>query len=406
MPGWDDFDTIAMLEAWEQLPSATAFLRDTFFSNVRTFETEAVQVDLYVGKRRLAPFVARYQGGRALPIEPFVSAMHIPPKFAPERVLPAEDLLYRGMGETIYSQRSPSERAAIILQRDMRDCDESITRREEWLCAQCLLKRRIELIGDGGGRFDIIYDTEPHNPNTPVPWSNTSLANPLHDLAQAQAAVRRRSGLNADIAIMAPDVANYFLSNLNVQGIMNLRNMQVGTVEPRIQSEQVDFICRLTYPSLEIYTYDEYYLDYRMLGTPPELTDVDASYMPSGQVLLGPSDSPGFMIYGGIVQYETPIGSQAVTYARERVPLLFTDLDSQLRKFRFTSRPLPQPVNTKGFFAFNVLDKGDPLAEFPTYSDIQPLLASAMAAKVEGPQAQQQPQPAKGTQPQPPPSKK
>src|SRR5215831_17449802 len=133
MPGWDDFDTIAMLEAWEQMPSARAFLRDTFFSNIRTFETEAVQVDLWRGKRRLAPFVARYQRGRLLPIEPFVSAMHIPPKFVPERVLPAEDLLYRDRGETVYSQRSPTDRAAVILRRDMQECDESITRREEWL---------------------------------------------------------------------------------------------------------------------------------------------------------------------------------------------------------------------------------------------------------------------------------
>jgi hypothetical protein len=269
----------------------------------------------------------------------------------------------------------------------MTDCDESITRREEWLCAQCLLKGKIELIGDGGGRFDIIYDTDPRNPNTPVPWSQTSLSNPIQDLAQAQAHVRRRSGLNANIAIMSPNAANYFLQNLNVQAIMNLRNMQIGTVEPSVQSEHVDFICRLTFPSIEIYTYDEFYLDWRILPPGTDYQEVDAAYMPSGQVLLGPSASPGFMIYGGIVQYEMPIGSQAVTYAQPRVPLLFTDLDSQLRKFRFTSRPLPQPVNTYGFFGFNCLDLGDPAATFPSYADVHALAANALAQKAEDAQA-------------------
>jgi hypothetical protein len=85
------------------------------------------------------------------------------------------------------------------------------------------------------------------------------------------------------------------------------------------------------------------------------------------------------MVYGGVVQYEPPQGSPPVSYANERVPLLFTDIDSQVRKFRFTSRPLPEPTNTKAFFGANALEKGNSEAEFPNYTDLWTPEAASVA---------------------------
>lgn len=364
MAGFDDFDTIALLEAYSQMPTPAAFLRDTFFSNTRTFETESVQVDLYVGKRRMAPFLARYQGGRALLVEGFRSQTHTPPKFAPTRILPAEDLLYRGLGETPFGGKSPTERAAEILQRDMFECDSSITRREEWMVAACMLDGAIAIKGDGGGEFAIVYDADPRNPNTPISWEDVATADPLMDLAQMQTEVRRKANATANIAILAPDAAAAFIKNTKVQNIMNLRNLHIGTVEPSIESDQVAFICRLNWPQIEIYSYDEWYLDIDEQGQ-----EINAPYLPPGTILVGSTDSPGFMIYGGIIQYE-PGATTPSAYAAERVPLLFTDVDNQVRKFRFTSRPLPVPLNVKAHFGANAFGKGNAAATFPNYTDI------------------------------------
>lgn len=364
MAGFDDFDTIGLLEAYEQMPKPEAFLRDTFFGNTRTFETESVQVDLYVGKRRMAPFLARYQGGRALLVEGFRTQLHTPPKFAPSRVLPAEDLLYRGLGETPYGGRSPTQRAADILSRDMFECDASITRREEWMCSNCLLTGSVAMKGDGGGEFAIVYDSDPRNPNTPISWEESATCDPLMDLAQMQAQVRRAAGVNADVAILAADAAAAFMRSQKVRDFLNIRNLYIGTVQPSIESDQVTFICRLAWPDIEIYSYDEFYLDFDAEGH-----EIDAPFMPPGTVLVGSTESPGFMIYGGIIQYE-PGQTTPSVYAAERVPLLFTDVDNQVRKFRFTSRPLPVPMNVKGHFGANALGKGNAEATFPNFTDL------------------------------------
>lgn len=364
MAGFDDFDTIGLLEAYEQMPKPEAFLRDTFFSNTRTFETESVQVDLYVGKRRMAPFLARYQGGRALLVEGFQTHMHTPPKFAPSRVLPAEDLLYRGLGETPYGGKSPTQRAADILSRDMFECDASITRREEWMCSNCMLAGSVAMKGDGGGEFAIVYDSEPRNPNTPISWQDSENCDPLMDIAQMQTWIRRNAGIDGDIVVMAADAAAAFVKSKQVRDILNLRNLYIGAVEPSIVNPQVTFICRLAWPDIEVYSYDEFYLDFDEHGA-----EIDAPYLPSGTVLVGSTESPGFMIYGGIIQYE-PGQTTPTAYAAERVPLLFTDVDNQVRKFRFTARPLPVPLNVRGHFGANCFGHGNEEAKFPNFTDL------------------------------------
>jgi Phage major capsid protein E len=365
MAGFDDFDTVALLDAHSEMPRPVAFLKDTFFSNERTFETESVQVDLFRGKRRMAPFVARYQLGRALLVDGFQTQTHTPPKFAPERTLPAEDLLYRGIGEHSFGGQSPTARAAEILSRDMFEVDASITRREEWMCSNAIFRGSIAIRGDGGGEFAIVYDPDELNPNTPVSWEDVRNADPMLDLAQMQAQVRRHSGVNPNIAILSADAATAFIRNLKVQSLMNVRNLHLGDVRPTVQSEQIAFICRLTFPSIEVYTYDEYYLDIDAEGR-----EIDAPFIPPGSVLVGATNAPGFMVYGGIIQYEPPRFGPPVTYASTRVPLLWTDIDNQLRRLRMTSRPLPVPMDVKGHFGANALGKGNPNATFPNFTDI------------------------------------
>lgn len=55
-----------LAEVVRQAPPVHTYFRDTFFSNVRTFPTERVDIDLVKGDRRMAAFVHPRIGGQVL----------------------------------------------------------------------------------------------------------------------------------------------------------------------------------------------------------------------------------------------------------------------------------------------------------------------------------------------------
>ena len=55
-----------LAEVVRQAPPLHTFFRDTFFTNVRTFVTERVDIDIIKGNRRMAAFVHPKAGGQVL----------------------------------------------------------------------------------------------------------------------------------------------------------------------------------------------------------------------------------------------------------------------------------------------------------------------------------------------------
>jgi hypothetical protein len=53
----DMFERRTMLAALESLPPKRTFLKDLFFSNVITSNTEKIDVDIYKGNQKMAAFV-------------------------------------------------------------------------------------------------------------------------------------------------------------------------------------------------------------------------------------------------------------------------------------------------------------------------------------------------------------
>lgn len=381
MSFYDQFTTRAMLEAFAEEPRTSSFLRDMFFSRTQTFPTQEVEIDFYFGKRRLAPFVAPYQGGRALLREGFRSQIHRPPRFAPERLLPAEDFLLRGIGSPgAFSTAGPGpeDMIAATLQRDRQECDAAITMREEELIKQVLTTGGIRLFADGGAEFALVF--APHvAANLPIPWTQEN-ADPLGDLALMQAAVRTRSGINPNVAILSSDAGAAFMQSARVRAWMNYLNARIGRIDPQVSEDGTSaMIGQFLYPQIEIWIYDNYYLRYDPEAIDPvnnPTGEVSTPMLPSGTVIVLSSHHPGTMVYGGIGQLE-PSGAEMVHQA-ERVPLIITDVDNQVRKFRLSSRPLPVPINALGYAVANALGNGEDGPPEPSWPDIpRPFVPSA-----------------------------
>ncbi len=91
-------------------------------------------------KRKLAPFVAPRKGGKILTREGFVTNSITTPKLAPERIMTVDDIVKRGLGENVYSKKTPEERADELLAEDLRDLEKAIADRTEWLVREILFK--------------------------------------------------------------------------------------------------------------------------------------------------------------------------------------------------------------------------------------------------------------------------
>ena len=55
-----------LAEVVKQAPATHTYFRDTFFTNIKTFSTERVDIDLVKGDRRMAAFVHPRVGGKVL----------------------------------------------------------------------------------------------------------------------------------------------------------------------------------------------------------------------------------------------------------------------------------------------------------------------------------------------------
>jgi len=201
------------------------FFRDTFFNNVDTQPTEQIDVDFRKGKRKMAPFVAPRVGGITMDRQGFTTRSYTPPKIAPQRVLTKDDISNRAMGENVYSTRTPEERAAQILGKDLSELDEMITRREEWMCREIIINGKCVMKGyvddKDSNTIDQEIDYSFTNKETLIGdalW-NLSTSKKLADLKRWRLAVIKKTGKAPTVCIMSSDVADLFLADTAVQNI-------------------------------------------------------------------------------------------------------------------------------------------------------------------------------------------
>lgn len=335
------YDTKTMLEAIENKKPVFTFIRDVFFGDVETIVTEKAEVDIKKGKRKMAPFVAPRIGGVVIEREGFKTDTITTPKIAPKRVITAEDLKKRTLGENVYSNRTPAERAMIMLSNDLIELDEAITRREEWMCTQVLLGNSIDLDLEGATQNIDFGFTNKVTLSTTKLWSaNTS--KPLKDLTDWRKKIVKQSGKNPNICLMSDDVVDAFIDNPDIRELLDIQRLNVGAIEPSYQGDGITFVGKIPKLGIEIYSYTEFYTDEN---------DDTQELIPSGTVILG-SRNIGKRIYGAVTQKEK---SGWATYEGARVPKYTEDDKNEVDEIRITSRPLPTPYDLDSWLVAKVL---------------------------------------------------
>ena len=342
------YKTQTLLKATDNLPEVNTFLKDTFFPDGDTFPTEDVLIDVRKGKRKMAPFVAPRVGGVTVARDGFKTDKYTAPKIAPQRALTVDDLMIRGLGENVFSNRTPEQRQAEFLVRDLKDLQDMNARRLEWLSAQVLIYGKAILKGyiDYENKNYVEQELD-YNFTNKIFLSGTDQwgkGGAIYDQLEAwQLQVVEATDEKPSIAIFGREALKQFRKDPDIRELMNIRNMNFGEIKPEVRGKGVSYIGRLPELGLDIITYDSWFVDDDGKSKP---------YIPSDHIVLA-NENLGESLYGAITQMESDESFK--TYEGKNIPKSWADKANEMRMLRLSTRPVPVPKDVASWLVAKVV---------------------------------------------------
>ena len=348
----DIFDTRTMLEAIEQMKRPVNFLRDTFFPAATPAETETVDVDIFKGKRRMAPFCSPLSEGKLVENLGFSTSTIKPGYIKPFKITTAADLLKRTPGTTLYSGgQTIEQRAQVKLGADLADLMDMIDRREEWMAAQALNAGAISMIikgetADKTVNVDFLMAGDHKVTLGGADLWSASTPDPIADLGAWASKIRQDSGINPTRVIMGTDAVAAFLGNESVLKKLDNRRVQMGQINPQLLPNGVSYVASINAPGLavDIYTYEEWFLD--------ESDGNEKPMVPAKKVWMGSPSTANRTLYAVIQDMEAiEEGSAAV----KRFPKSWVPKNPSARHLMVQSAPLVALLQPDAFISATVL---------------------------------------------------
>ena len=330
-----------------QTPSLKTFFKTRFFNNAITFPAEKVSFEIQEGKRRLAPYVSPRIGSETIERDEYSVKTYTAPLVAPNRVITNDTLAQKLLGEATWNSNvTPDERAAKIAARDIMDLQDTITRREEFMCAR--VKQDGKLIIKGKGVNEVVdYGFENLvTVDAADRWTPTfDIMGQLSNIAREMS----KDGINPDMLILGSDAAAMILKNERYLKLLDNRRVEMGEIKPSELENGVSYLGRIIVPgaSFELYSYNEWY---------PDANDLDTDGQPKLKPLLDPetviiqsSREKNSMLYGMITRVDKTSGN-FVNYMQEYVPHTWWTENPSQKFISISSRPLPMPHDLKSWY--------------------------------------------------------
>ena len=326
-----------LAEVVRQAPPVHTYFRDTFFTNIKTFATERVDIDLVKGDRRMAAFVHPRVGGKVLKANGYTTQSYKPPLVNPYDVTTADQLMTRLPGEDLYSVMTPAQRAARKLMEEYATLNDATTRREEWMAVQAIVTGQIPVVGEGVNEVIDFGFTNKVTLEGDNVWGG-SKAKILGNLGDWVDKVLHGGFANVDTLIMGKTAKKLFFDDAKVQKMLDNRRMNMGEIAPRDLPNGVRYLGHLTDPSLDLYTYGEvYYDDWTGPAAP-----ATKALIPDNAVILI-SSKPNYMMAYGACTYIEDANGLWVTAQTSRLLRSYVEHHPDRRMVELQAHPLPIP---------------------------------------------------------------
>ncbi len=331
------YDPRTMGKLISRMPKVRTFIRDTFFRNVQTFDTKKIDVDMKKGNRQLAPFVHPKIGGKTIENQGYQTVTYEPPLLAPDMITTIDDILKRRPGEALYNGKSPNQRAIEKMQEDFAKLDETITRREEWMCCQALFTGKIPVLGEALS-YEIDFNFTNVETLTSTKQWGKSAGVPLGDVSRWKKNVQKTGFVNTNICLMGDKALDAFLSDENVQKMLDVRRYELAVIKPAELPNGATYIGTLAKDNVHIYTYNEWYLDDWTDPLHPE----NKPLLPENAVVMLSSEAEYSMYYGAIAVVDEK-GKQIGVAEGSRVPDQWVERKPPRRFLQLSAAPIPVP---------------------------------------------------------------
>ncbi len=334
------YDPRTMGKLVERMPKVHTFIKDTFFRNTETFDTQKIDVDFKKGNRQLAPFVHKKIGGATIDNEGYQTNTYEPPLVAPNKITTVDDILKRTPGESLYNGKSPNQRAVEKMQRDFTELDEMITRREEWMCCQSLFTGKIPILDKDGKEIQAEIDFNFTNKvvlKDAAKWNKTQ-GGKIAQLKAWRKQVQKTGFVNCNICLMGDDALEEFLKDEEVQKVLDVRRFEVAVIAPKELPNGATYIGTIHELGMDIYTYNEWYLDNWTNKDKPE----DKPLLPANIVALLSTEATYSMYYGAVGIVDAA-GKTIAVVEGSRIPEEWVERRPARRFLQLSSAPLCVP---------------------------------------------------------------
>ena len=339
------FDTYTLLALIEESVPAPSFFRDRYFPTGAgdIFASDKVLVEFKRNGQKMAAFVDDQVGDIPAGREGFKVFEYEPPRIAPSRPLSIDDLKKRGFGEATLPGATPAQRAAKIVQSDLAELDDMITRSEEWMAVQtminnaCTIQTMIDGATQGKQLYVKYFDSSSDHTYSVSPKWDASGGDFFGDV-KAMCRMLSKRGLKAADLVLGTTAAD---AVLGLQKVRDLLDKNSGIIIGQIQEELSQYpgvstmgVLNFGGFRLTLICVDEEYDD----GT-----GTMTKYFPAKSAMVT-APGCGHMVYGQVTQIDYG-SSEFASHAGKRVPKVSVNQEDNIRKLTVTARPLAVPMN-------------------------------------------------------------
>lgn len=331
------FDTIALVAVVENMKMPSSFLLDRFFPEIVTSDTEFVAIDVFNGKRRMAPFCSPLVEGKVVESLGWSTTEFKPAYLKDKRIFDPKRPVRRAIGERIGGALQPAERAMANLQFEMEDQIGGVNRRLEWMAAQALALGIITVSGEGFETVSVNFGRAAEQTLTLAGadrWGQAGVR-PSADVDRWSTQILKSSGLIVTDLVFTPGAWDEYKQDPDVLRILQntfippTLTLDVG---PRAAETGGQFMG--TIGGYRCWRYFDWYVDEADGEEKPMIAD--------NTVILGCTGMRGARTFGAIMDEEFDYA--ALPYA----PKSWVEKDPAVRMLLMQSSPLVVPTNVNG----------------------------------------------------------
>lgn len=208
------YSTATLVQVIPNLKRAQKFLLDTFFPYMVISDTKEVDIDVDVGKRRMAPFCSPLVEGKLVEARRYQTNRFIPPYIKDKRAPDLQRPVRRMIGERIGGDSlTPEQRYEANLAFELEDQVDLVDRRMEWMAASALRSGTVTVSGEGFPTTVIDYGRDPSLTITlsgAARWGQAGVS-PSQDIEKWGHQILKASGAVATDIVFTVSSWNQFL---------------------------------------------------------------------------------------------------------------------------------------------------------------------------------------------------